>query len=183
MISSEFVINFYIVISIGGFFIRSWGGGGGGGLLLPNKWPSIQNFQPNMSHKMLSFWDFTLFWYYFSIVALFSVMEPKDQAIPITLCKSRNISLWIPLPSFSKSLIWVVGVEMSKKRLSTFYMLQNLEGEPLPGLPCYMFGRAECFRRWPKLLQEKLHWPHLNGFSLECLRMCIFREPAWVQEW
>ena len=30
MISSEFVINFYIVISIGGFFIRSWGGGMGG---------------------------------------------------------------------------------------------------------------------------------------------------------
>ena len=88
-------------------------------------------------------------------------MESKDQAIPITLCKARNI-FWIPLPSFSKSLIWVVGVEMSKKRLSTFYMLQNLEGEPLPGLPCYMFGGAACFfttclRRWPKLLQKKLH--------------------------
>ena len=27
MISLEFVINFYIVISIGGFFIKSWGGG------------------------------------------------------------------------------------------------------------------------------------------------------------
>ena len=110
-------------------------------------------------------------------------MEPKDQAIPITFCKSRNISLWIPLPSFSKSLIWVVGVEMSKKRLSTFYMLQNLEWEPLPGLPYYTFGGAACFfitcfRRWPKILQEKLHWPHLKGFSLECLRLCTFREPA-----
>ena len=31
MISSEFVINFYIVISIGGFFIKSWGGGWEGG--------------------------------------------------------------------------------------------------------------------------------------------------------
>ena len=72
-------------------------------------------------------------------------MEPKDQAIPITLCKSRITSLWIPLPSFSKSLIWVVGVEMSKKRLSTFYMLQNFEGNPLPGLPCYMFGGAARF--------------------------------------
>ena len=24
-------------------------------------------------------------------------------------------------------------------------MLQNLEGEPLPGLPCYTFGGAACF--------------------------------------
>ena len=54
-------------------------------------------------------------------------MEPKDQAIPITLCKARNIFFWIPLPSFIKNLIWVVGIEMSKKSLSTFYMLQNLE--------------------------------------------------------
>ena len=74
-------------------------------------------------------------------------MEPKHQANQITLCKSRNISLWIPLPSFSKSLIWVVGVEMSKKRLSTFYMLLNLQGESLPGLLCYMFGGAACFFR------------------------------------
>ena len=81
-------------------------------------------------------------------------MEPKDQAIPITLCKSRNMSLWIPLPSFSKSLIWVVDVEMSKKRLSTFYMLQNLEGKPLPGLPCYMFGGAACcFHVLPKMAE------------------------------
>ena len=100
----------------------------GGGLLPPNKWPSIQDFQPNMSHKMLSFWDFTLFWYYFSIVALFSVMEPKDQAIPITLCKSRNISLWIPLPSFSKSLIWVVGVEMSKNACEYFLYASKPRG-------------------------------------------------------
>ena len=40
-------------------------GEGGGGLLPPNKRPSINVFQLNMSHKMLSFWDFTLFWYYF----------------------------------------------------------------------------------------------------------------------
>ena len=71
--------------------------------------------------------------------------ETKRSGIPITLCKSRITSLWIPFPSFSKSLIWVVGVEISKKRLSTFYMLQNLEGDPLPGLPCYMFGGATCF--------------------------------------
>ena len=83
-------------------------------------------------------------------------MEPKDQAIPITLCKSRNISLWIPLPSFSKSLIWVVGVEMSKKRLSTFYMLQNLEGEPLPGLPCY----TGCFFYWSESVRL-----HVNPFK------------------
>ena len=51
----------------------------------------------------------------------------------------------MPLPSFSKCLIWVVGVQMGKKRLITLYMLQNLEGEPLPGLPCYMFGGAACF--------------------------------------
>ena len=75
----------------------------------------------------------------------FSLIEPKDQAIPITLCKVRNIFLWIPFPSFSKSLIWVVGVEMSKKRLSNFYMLLNLVGEPLSGLPCYTFGGAACF--------------------------------------
>ena len=41
------------------------------------------------------------------------------------------------MDTLTKSLIWVIGVEMSKQRLSTFYMLQNLEGEPLPGLPCY----------------------------------------------
>ena len=69
-------------------------------------------------------------------------MKPKDQAPPITLCKARNIFLWIPLPSFIKRLIWVVGVEMSNKRLSTFYMLQNLKWEPLPGLPYYTFGCA-----------------------------------------
>ena len=55
-------------------------------------------------------------------------MEPKDQAIPITLCKARSIFLLIPFPSFSKSLIWVVSVEMSKKHLTTFYLLQNLKG-------------------------------------------------------
>ena len=40
-------------------------------------------------------------------------MEPKDQAPPITLCKARNIFLWIPLPSFIKSLIWVVGEQQT----------------------------------------------------------------------
>ena len=40
-----------------------------------------------------------------------------------------------------------VGVEMTKKRLSTFYMLQNLEGEPLPGfisfeVQCIVSSRA-----------------------------------------
>ena len=49
-----------------------------------------------------------------------------------------------PYPPSAK-FDFVVGVEMTKKRLSTFYMLQNLEGEPLPGLPCYMFGGAACF--------------------------------------
>ena len=44
---------------------------GGRGLLPPYKWPSIQDFQPNMSHKMLSFCDFTLFWYSFPIVVWF----------------------------------------------------------------------------------------------------------------
>ena len=45
--------------------------GEGGGLLTPNKWPSIHDFEPNMSHKMLSFCDFTLFWYSFPIVVWF----------------------------------------------------------------------------------------------------------------
>ena len=49
------------------------------------------------------------------------------------------------MDTLTKSLIWVIGVEMSKQRLSTFYMLQNLEGEPSPGLPCYMSGGAACF--------------------------------------
>ena len=35
---------------------------------------------------------------------------------------------------------------MSIKGLSTFY-IQNLEGESLPGLLCYMFGGAACFFR------------------------------------
>ena len=34
---------------------------------------------------------------------------------------------------------------MSKKRLSSFYMPQNLERGPLPSLPCYVFGGAACF--------------------------------------
>ena len=36
-------------------------------------------------------------------------------------------------------------VEMSKKCLSNFYMLQILEGEPLPSLPYYTFGGPACF--------------------------------------
>ena len=55
---------------------------------------------------------------------------------------------------------FVVGVEMTKKRLSTFYMLQNLQGEPLPGFIRLEVQRVYfimCFRKWPKLLQEKLH--------------------------
>ena len=149
----------------------------------------IQDFQPNMSHKMLSFLDFTLYWYYFSIVALFSIMEPKDQAIPITLCKSRNISLWIPSPSFRKSLIWVVGVEMSKKRLSTFYMLQNLEGSlyPVCLVLCLevqlVFSprasedcRSFCKRNYTD------HWLDLKGFPPVWVRLCSFTWEALVLE-
>ena len=105
-------------------------------------------------------------------------MEPKDQAIPITLCKARNIFLWIPLPSFSKSLIWVVVDEMSKKRLSNFYMLQNREVEPLPGLACYTFGGAACFfhQMLPKMAEASAR--EITLTTLECVRLCIFREPA-----
>ena len=38
---------------------------GEGNFLHSNKWPSIHDFEPIMSHKMLSFCDFTLFWYSF----------------------------------------------------------------------------------------------------------------------
>ena len=86
-------------------------------------------------------------------------MEPKDQAIPITLCKARNTSL-------TKSFIWVVGVEMSNKRLSTFYFLQNLEGESLleSDLPYYTFGGAACLSsRAPEAFAREITPTTLEG--------------------
>ena len=133
-------------------------------------------------HKVENLWSVRNLW---SISTSLSALEDFFIRSQITLCKSRNISLWIPLLKvwFGLSVLkwannaWVLFICFKTSRGSL---------HPVCLVICLEVQRVfftTCFRRWPKLLQEKLRWPHLNGFSLECFRMCIFREPAWVQEW
>ena len=52
----------------------------------------------------------------------------------------------------------------------------------IPTFGCSLSFLFRCHWRWRDDLQENSHCPHLKGFSPVCLRLCIFRSKALVQE-